>query len=221
MKAESNNPVHYIKKLIESGESQQLDFKFEISNARKIARTFSAFANTMGGKLLIGVKDNGRISGVRSDEEAYMAESGAHIFCRPSVTYNLKKWVVEGKTVLEVDVPMSKNRPHFARDDDDQWVAYVRVGDQNIKANQVLINVWKRKGMQKGILLNYGREEKALLAYLSENENITLSKFTRLARINRAHAERLLINLILMQVVEMEITERAVFYKLKRQVPES
>ena len=60
--------TEYIHALIAEGEHQQQDFKFEISDARKIAKTLSAFANTNGGKLLIGVKDNGKIAGVRSDE---------------------------------------------------------------------------------------------------------------------------------------------------------
>lgn len=46
-----------------------LDFKFEISDSKKIARSLVAFANTDGGRLLIGVKDNGVISGIRSEEE--------------------------------------------------------------------------------------------------------------------------------------------------------
>ena len=65
--------------LIAQGEHQQQDFKYEISDARKIARTLSAFANTEGGRLLIGVKDNGKIAGVRSDEEIYMGEAAAAI----------------------------------------------------------------------------------------------------------------------------------------------
>lgn len=39
----------YICKLIAEGEHQQQDFKFEISDARKIARSISAFSNTEGG----------------------------------------------------------------------------------------------------------------------------------------------------------------------------
>jgi len=66
---------HPIKILIAQGEHQQLDFKFEISDAAKIARSLVAFANTDGGKLLIGVKDNGVIAGVRSEEEKFMIEN--------------------------------------------------------------------------------------------------------------------------------------------------
>ena len=75
--------TEYIHALIAEGEHQQQDFKFEISDARKIAKTLSAFANTDGGKLLIGVKDNGKIAGVRSDEEQYMIEAAAGLYCSP------------------------------------------------------------------------------------------------------------------------------------------
>jgi len=204
----------YIKSLIELGENQHLDFKFEINDAKKIARSFSAFANTGGGKLLVGVKDNGRIAGIRTEEEEYMAESAAHLFCKPAVHYQLKKWIVEGRVVLEILIPESKRRPHYARNETGEWTAFVRVGDQNLQANRILVDYWKREGERMGILLSYGRVEKALIGYLLENERVTLSGFTRIARTNRAMAEKLLVKLMLMKVILMEITEKAVYYRL-------
>jgi predicted HTH transcriptional regulator len=216
MKMDVKESERYVKGLIETGENQQLDFKFEISNARKMARTFSAFANTVGGRLLIGVKDNGRISGVRSEEEAYMAESAAHIFCKPAVPFLIKKWIVEGKSILEVEVPASQNRPHFVKDEKSEWIAYVRVGDQNIKASSILVHVWKNERVDNQAWLNYGREEKSLLDYLGEHDKISLSTFTRIARTNRSSAEKILINLVLMRVIEIETTEKTEFFKIRK-----
>jgi predicted HTH transcriptional regulator len=216
MKMDVKESERYVKSLIETGENQHLDFKFEISNARKMARTFSAFANTDGGRLLIGVKDNGRISGVRSEEEAYMAESAAHIFCKPAVPFLIKKWIVEGKSILEVEVPGSHNRPHFVKDEKSEWIAYVRVGDQNIKASSILVNIWKTEGMGNHAWLNYGKEEKSLLDYLKEHDKISLSTFTRIARTNRSSAEKILINLVLMRVIDVETTEKAEFFKIRK-----
>ena len=85
----------YIYSLIAEGEHQQQDFKFEISDARKIARTFSAFANTDGGKLLVGVKDNGRIAGIRSEEEMYMVETAAQLYCIPEIKYTMQVHYIE------------------------------------------------------------------------------------------------------------------------------
>jgi len=214
MRTGSRDAGQYIKSLVELGESQHLDFKFEINDAKKIARSFSAFANTGGGKLLIGVKDNGRIAGIRTEEEVYMAESAAHLFCKPAVQYEVRKWVVEGRVVLEIVIPGSTGRPHYARNESGEWTAFVRVGDQNLQANRILVDFWKREGERMGILLSYGREEKALIKYLSENERITLAGFTRIARTNRAMAEKLLVKLMLMKVILMEITEKAVYYRL-------
>lgn len=59
----------YLRKLIEEGEYDQQDFKYKIQEAAKLARSVSAFANTRGGRLLIGVRDDGHISGVKSEEE--------------------------------------------------------------------------------------------------------------------------------------------------------
>jgi predicted HTH transcriptional regulator len=215
MRNDVNEAVQYVKSLIKKGENLRLDFKFEISNAKKMAKTFSAFANTSGGILLIGVKDNGKISGIKSEEEAYMAESAAHVFCKPAVIFQLKKWEIEGKSVLEIEVPVSKNRPHFAKDENGSWIAYVRVDDQNLKANSILVNVWKGEGKKSGIWLNYGKEEKALIDYLSEYPTISLSKFIKIAKTNRSRAERILVNLILMKVIELETTDKAVYFKLK------
>lgn len=58
MKAKTDSD--FIYQLISEGEHLQQDFKFEISDVYKIAKSLSAFANTSGGRLLIGVKDNGK-----------------------------------------------------------------------------------------------------------------------------------------------------------------
>ena len=80
----------YIQKLIEEGEHQMQDFKYEISDSKKIARSLVAFANTDGGRLLIGVKDNGNISGIRSEEEKYMIQTAAEMYCKPKIEYDVK-----------------------------------------------------------------------------------------------------------------------------------
>ncbi|OFY57296.1 MAG: hypothetical protein A2X04_17630 [Bacteroidetes bacterium GWF2_41_9] len=108
----------YLKKLIwGGGENQRLDFKYCVSDSRKIARTLSAFANSDGGKLLIGVRDNGSIAGIRSDEKAYMVDAAALLYCRPEISFATKHHVAAGKTILKVEVPRGDKRPYQARDE--------------------------------------------------------------------------------------------------------
>lgn len=204
----------YIKNLISQGEHQQLDFKYEISDSKKIARTFSAFANTEGGKILIGVKDNGIITGIRTDEEYYMIDS-ACLYCKPEIKYKAKKWCIEGRWILEVTIPKSNKRPHYARNDYGKWLAYVRVVDKNLLANRILLKVWKNKDRKKGVFFSYGKTEKELLEYLNNNERITLPEFRKLAKINRFKAENILIKLISMGIMKIEYTDKEVFYRLE------
>ncbi len=207
----------YIKKLIAAGENQQLDFKFEISDSKKIARTFSAFANTDGGILLIGVKDNGSITGVRTDEEYYMAEAAARLYCKPEVYFTVEKWTIDGKTVLEIKVPRSKAGPHYSRDKNDRWMAYIRVNDENILANPVLLKVWKRKNRKSGIKIMYSESEELLLDFLSKNDSITITRFAKLARLPYRQAQAILADLISIDVIDMNFTEKKTpVYVLKK-----
>jgi predicted HTH transcriptional regulator len=205
----------HIHKLIAEGEHQKLDFKFEISDARRIARSLVAFANTDGGRLLIGVKDNGAIAGVRSDEEYFMLEGAAKMYCKPPVEFESKEWSINGKTVLEIIVPKSQTRPHYAAHKDGKWMVYIRVGDQNLLANRVLLKVWEREGRTKGVFVQFTEKEKFLLAYLEKNPTITLSKFSRLARIPRKKAEEILVKFALLKTIDIIFTEKQTFYSLK------
>jgi predicted HTH transcriptional regulator len=211
----------YIRQLISQGESQTLDFKYEISDASKIARSLVAFSNTDGGKLLIGVKDNGHITGIQSEEEYYMIEAAAHLYCKPEVPFSFRRWDIEGKTILEVDIPKAKKKPFLAKMPDGKWMAFIRVNDQNLLANRVLLKVWEKETNNKGTWIKYGDAEKKLLNYLRENPHITLSKFSRIAKISVRSAEDILVNLILPGILEIEITEKLVFYHLKKKIEEN
>jgi predicted HTH transcriptional regulator len=207
--------THYIKKLIEEGEHQRLDFKFEISDSRKIARTLVAFANTDGGTLLIGVKDNGNIAGVRSEEEIYMVEAAASMYCKPKVETHFKKWTVEGKAVLEVLVPKSTQCPHYADVGSGKWMVFIRVNDENILANSIHLKVWKQKMGTKGVFIEFTEKEKILLKHLQTNETISLSKFCKIALLTRKTAENMLANLISLGIIEMVYTNQHFEYRRK------
>ncbi len=204
----------YIHKLIDQGEHQQQDFKFEISDSKKIARSLAAFSNTDGGKLLVGVKDNGAIAGVRSEEEFYMVEAAAQMYCRPEVEFKMKEWNVNGKMVLEIDIPKSANGPYSAPDKDGKWMVYIRVKDQNLLANTVLLSVWRLRKRKEGITVRFTDKEKILLDYIDKEGPVTISKFRKIAGISRKVAEKVLVDLITLKIINMEVTEKVVFYHI-------
>lgn len=204
----------YLRQLIEQGENQHLDFKFEVNDAPKLARTFSAFANTEGGKLLIGVKDNGAIAGIRTDEEIYMLESAAHVFCKPTVEFRFKTWNAEGKTILEVDIDESKTKPHLAPWKDSVWKAFIRMHDENFVANAVQVQVWKNQYSSRSTLVRYNQQEDLLLKYLSGNTEISLAGFRRLANIKYPLAKKILANLCTIGILRIHYTHDSTTYRL-------
>lgn len=195
----------YIQALILEGEHQQQDFKFGITDSRKIARSLVAFANTNGGRLLIGIKDNGVIAGVRSEEEFYMIESAAHLYSRPEIRFESKVWKEVGKTVLEVWVPPSPLRPHFVKEEAGVWQAYVRMKDENIQADEVLIAVWQKMKQKKGALIRYTNIEEELFRLFQTKDQITLNDFRKGARITSKQAIETLANLIVLRVIDQVV----------------
>ncbi len=133
----------FIRSLIAEGEHVRQDFKFEVSDSRKIARSLSAFANTEGGRLLIGVKDNGRIAGVRSEEEMYMVEAAAQVYCTPAVEVEMRVYRPEGRSVLIASVEPAPRKPVMVKEEGGRKLAYVRIADENILASPVHIGVWR------------------------------------------------------------------------------
>ena len=201
-----------IESLIAQGEHQQLDFKFEVSDSKKIARTLSAFANTDGGRLLIGVKDNGNIAGVRSEEEFYMIEAASNMYTKPSVPFNATRWDINGKTVLEIYIAPSDKKPHMAPDKDDRYKAYIRVHDENKLANEVLLLSWKKKDRVDGLLLPLTRPVERLLNYLELHQYINIRQFCRIAHIKYYTARNILSDLIAVNTLKYVIVDKQIVY---------
>ena len=204
----------YLHKLIEEGEHQQQDFKYCINDSKKIAKSLVAFANTDGGRLLIGVKDNGKIAGVRTDEEFYMVEAAAKIYSSPPINFSTKQWQAEGKTVLEIGIEASENKPHFAKDENGKWLAYTRMKDENVLAHKIQVEVWKKQNSPKGIYFSYSDDEKFLIDFLQKNKQITFSKFMRLAQVQRKKAEEILSNFVIMNVILMQASKEGTIFML-------
>lgn len=137
-----------IHSLIAQGEHEHQDFKFAISDARKIARSISAFANNDGGRLLIGVKDNGVVAGVRNEEDIYVVEQAADRYCRPAVPVEFKGYKVDGTLlVIVAEIAASNERPVMASEPDGSWRAYYRVADENIAAHPLMVEAWRRRAV--------------------------------------------------------------------------
>lgn len=194
----------YIASLIEEGEHEHQDFKFAISDARKIARSLSAFANNDGGRLLIGVKDNGAIAGVRNEEDIYLVEQAAEMYCVPPQQLRVTAFKTEGgHTVVRVEIDRASTRPVLVKEAEGHLRAYYRVRDENIAAPPLLVKAWQRAAEQSsGSMLGIDSHGQLLLRMASDDNGVTLEDFMVEAHISRAMAEELAISLYSMGVID-------------------
>ncbi|CAN5211159.1 ATP-binding protein [soil metagenome] len=202
-----------VKRLIFEGEGVTLDFKKKITSCEKIARTMVSFANNKGGRLLIGVADDGTITGVKSeDEERYMITKAAHFFARPALEPVFEEVYVDDKLVLVVDTPESATKPHYALAEDGKWWVYVRVMDKSVLASKIVVDVLKRASLKHGVLITYSENEKTLLTYLEKMKRITIKEYCALLKVGRRRAQHILVDLILSGIIKVNTTEKEEFY---------
>ncbi len=207
--------MNTLKSYIREGEHQTQDFKFRIDDSKKIARTLAAFANTDGGRLLIGVKDNGKVTGINPEEEFHMIQAASEMYCKPIVPFTSHVWEEKHKLVLEIIVEESETKPHKSFDENGILKTYVRSKDHTLLANKILIGVWKEQKRKTAKPQEFGENEQLLLAQLEKYEKCTLSRLYKLIQIKKGDIDKLLILFICWELVKMEITEEGTFYSLK------
>jgi len=203
-----------LRKLVRQGEGHHLEFKRKATHPEKVICEMIAFANTLGGSLLVGVGDDGSIPGVPYPEEETIAITkalGKH--CRPSLVYHeVIIPISDNRFVIRLDVPVSRRRPHFFVEDKDLKACYVRVKDMTVKASREVAEIVRRSKKKKDIRFTFGEAEKQLMEYLEEKDSITLHEFRAVAGLNRFLAAKKLILLVLANVLRITPTEKGDHY---------
>jgi len=210
------SPVHNIKRQIAVGEGSTLDFKQTISDAPKIAKTLVAFANNKGGTLLIGVRDNGSLVGIRSEDEKYMLELAGSSYCKPAIAVNFKEHEIEGKTIIEAKISEGFNKPYYAKDNDGKWWVYNRVSDKSLLASAVMFQVIKRKNPGAATLLKYSYLESRILNHLKLSPNASLNDLVHLLNVKRHRVIHSLAKLIYFDLIAVSFNQKQETYALSQ-----
>ena len=203
----------FLQSLISEGEHQQQDYKYRVSDAQKLAKSVSAFANTDGGRLLIGVRDDGHMSGVRDEEEIYMMHQAAYRYCRPEASIKFDTYHVEGRTIVVATVPPSDKRPVCTVGDDGSLCAYIRIADENIVASPVHLAIWRESQNPQGTMMTYTDSVRKLIDAM-QGQRLTLNQLVRRSAIPRHKAVALLARLIRFRVAQWEYADQHFLFSL-------
>ena len=115
--------------LIRNGEDSGLEFKRDDVTNYDLAKTLVCFLNLDGGTVLLGVEDDGTITGTTRDGlEEWVSELCRKKIEPPMIPFlSWAKDVEPGKHVLAVRVPVGPDKP-YARIHDDRRTYFIRVG---------------------------------------------------------------------------------------------
>jgi predicted HTH transcriptional regulator len=208
--------LQQVKVLAEQGEGLRIEFKKKAAFPEKIVREVIAFANTEGGDLLIGVDDDGTVSGQRYiEEEVFVMERAIRELVFPALTvqvFTVK--LSEKKGVAVFRIPKSSDRPHYLLEKDRKQ-AFVRAHDRSIQASREVWEVLKRGRVPRDTIFTYGWKEEILMKALGEQERITLNQFSKLAKIPRFLASKTLVRLVTANVLAIHPQESEDFFTVK------
>lgn len=206
--------IRELRKLVSMGEGMMLEFKRKASWPEKIVREMVAFANASGGVLLLGVNDDGQLTGLKHPEGESWAVQQALRKCKPRLPIT-ETFISLGdaRHIVRYDIAESKHKPHYLIDGDKKE-AYVRVNDQSIRASKEVREIARRSNASKNIRFHYGEHEQLLMRYLNDEPSITLKQFMEVSGLKRFQASRKLVLLVLANVLRVTPHEKGDRYSM-------
>ena len=123
--------------LIASGENSEVEFKRDAVSPEALAKEIVALANFQGGRVLIGVDDNGAIGGIqRPDLEHWLMNTVFGRIVHPLILPHYEEVQVDGRhRVAVVTVNQGVTKPYVVRRKDREDI-YVRVGSTSRLASR-------------------------------------------------------------------------------------
>ncbi|MCY4344909.1 MAG: putative DNA binding domain-containing protein [Gammaproteobacteria bacterium] len=137
-----------LKQLIDAGEGAQVEFKRDGVRPEQLAKEIVALANMNGGRILLGVEDDGAVSGVRRrNPQEWLMDTvvGRHV--TPQFVPHYEEASIAGATVAVITVPMGAAKPYAVRHGDRQDY-YLRYGNVcRLATREQLLRLFESGGL--------------------------------------------------------------------------
>lgn len=101
-----------ILEIISQGENSSIEFKSSKVRPESVAKEMVAFSNSLGGTLLIGVEDDGIISGINMEKIDQWLANIARNNVIPAISPDISIEDIENKKVAVVEIPKGLNKPY-------------------------------------------------------------------------------------------------------------
>lgn len=209
-----------LEQLVALGEGISVEFKRRVPQPERIAKELIALTNTHGGRIVLGVDDDGTILGIdHASEEKFLLRRAIEAHCRPPVDYQTERVVVEPRCdVLVVTIPESSTKPHRVvadgADADDAGTAYVRVEAKSVEASAETMEELQEQKDRSGVTFEFGETESLLMRYLDDYGRISVSQLAQLADIPPERASQTLLRLTKADLLHLHPDEDGDYFTL-------
>lgn len=137
-----------ILQVLAQGEDSKNQFKKDITNADALAAELIAFSNTQGGKIFVGVDDDGEIVGLNVEDIQrinQLLSNTASQNVKPAINPLTEISIIEEKRILVVDVAKGNNKPY----QDKNGVIWVKNGadKRRATAREEIQRLFQESGM--------------------------------------------------------------------------
>lgn len=209
--------------LVRQGEHHTLEFKKKAAHPEKIVREIVAFANSKGGTLLVGVADNGELSGIPyPEEEIWVLDKAIQQYCRPKINYSIESIPLDThRWVISYQIEEGKQKPYYVLEKEEEKTpykkeakprlrkkTYVRKNDRSIQASRELREILRRERKLANVGISWGPAERKLMQQLDARGSITVKEFATSAEIKRSVAAGILIRMVLAGVLSINPAEQ-------------
>ena len=208
-----------LEQLVDLGEGISLEFKRRVPQPERIAKEILAFANTNGGRIVLGVSDDGTIEGFEHiAEQQFLLRQATERHCSPPVEYDTERIVVgDRQDVIVVTVPESRTKPHFLVSDpssNGEGPVYVRVEERSIEASDETVQKLREQRAEENVTFEFGETESLLMRYLDDYGRISVPQFAQLADISPEHASQTLLRLARADLLHLHESEDGDYFTL-------
>jgi predicted HTH transcriptional regulator len=207
-----------LEQLVDLGEGISLEFKRRVPRPERIAKEILAFANTNGGRILLGVSDDGTIEGFQNvSEQTFLLRQATESHCSPPVEYNTERIVVgERQDVIVVTVPESVEKPHSLVSEavNGEGRVYVRVEERSVEASDETVQRLRNQRPGERVTFEFGETESLLMRYLDDYGRITVPQLAQLADISPENASQTLLRLARADLLHLHESEDGDYFTL-------
>jgi predicted HTH transcriptional regulator len=211
---------YQLQQLVAQGEGLQLEFKRKANHPDKIVKEVVAFANTKGGKLLIGVDDDKSIVGLKyANEDEFVLKQAIDKHCKPAVQYTIERVLVApNRIVLVFDIQAHTQKPVFViyNFERQTGVAYIRVADQSLQASREMRQILQGIAEERTIAFTYSAKEQVLLRYLAQHPQIDVQTYAQIAQLSMKEAAMVLVDLTIAKVLTVQPEEMKDWFMMNK-----